>query len=98
MTTPVSDFIDIRNEQQDSFSVSSTGAQSPALSNAGVYDVLCDVDCFIKVGPTANDVTTSTGYPIFAGNVVPVYVNANGKIGAITSGASGTLKYHKVAT
>lgn len=68
-------------------------AQTGAL-DGGLYDIWCDVDVYIKVATTANDVTTSTGYLLRANNTIPLVVGDGEKIGAI--GAVGTLKLHKV--
>lgn len=86
----------IHGFSQASLSISAVGTQSDLLL-AGDYDVWADTECYVKVGPTASDVTTSTGYVIYAGNVVTLSVPVNCRIGAITSAASGTLKYHRVA-
>lgn len=89
--------VNIQGNSAKSLSVSGTGAQTSEKLLPGVYDVWCDVDVFIKVDKsTASDVTTSDGYKIFAGNVVPVQVPSESFLGAI-AGGSGTLKYHKVA-
>lgn len=86
--------ISIEGSPSQSFAVSAAAAQSAPLPG-GVYDVYCDVDVFIKVDEVANDVTTATGYKIFAGNVVPVNVGDSRCIGAIAGGA-GTIKFQKV--
>lgn len=91
----VLDVVDIAGRAQATLSVSGTAAQTAALAQ-GVYDVWCDAEVFIKVGETADDVTTSTGYVIQAGNVVPIWVPASNKLGAITAGAAATLRYHRV--
>lgn len=91
----VTDAADIENYTQANFAVSAVAAQGSALAE-GLYDVISDVACYIKVGPTANDVTVALGYPLLANNVVTVYVRANSKIGAITASGSGTIRYHKV--
>lgn len=80
-------------------SLSTVAAQTAALGatriTGSVYDVLSDVDCYIKVAETANDVTATTGYPILSGNVVPVWVPTGYKIGAITASGTGTLRIHR---
>ncbi len=84
--------------QQISFSVSGTPQQSDQLPFGG-YDVWCDeTDIYIKVATTADDVTTSTGYKVNRGNVVPVLINANYRLGVVTSGASGTVRLHRTAS
>lgn len=91
----VTDPISISGFSQASLSISGIAAQSAALTG-GVYDVWSTVDCYIKINATANDVTTSTGYLLRANNTVPMQVPDQEKIGAITSGAAGTLTYHRV--
>ena len=80
--------------------VSFTGAaaQSAALSpggTGGVYDIVSDIDCFIKVAATADDVTTTTGNPLSANEMLPLWVPNGYKIGAVSTSASGTLKIHQ---
>ena len=100
-TAFVMDAVDVKGNTQASFSISSTAAQSSALDSAasyqaGLYDVWADVDCYIKVATTANDVTVANGYLLRANNTIPVVVRPGDKIGAITVSASGTLYFHKV--
>lgn len=85
----------IKGNSQGTLAISAVAAQTAAL-HRGVYDVWSDADCWIKVDTTANDVTTSTGYKLFAGNVVPLEIGEGDKIGAI-AGAASNLHYHKVA-
>ena len=83
------------NAQGTPLSVSGTAAQTAAL-NGGLYDIWCDVDVYLKVATTANDVTTSTGYLLRANNTIALLLpNDLEKIGAI--GGVGTLRYHKVS-
>ena len=87
----------LQGNAQGALSISAVAAQTSAFTEAGYYDVWCDVDAFIKIAPTANDVTSGTGYPVFANTIVPnVMVLIGDKIGAIAGGA-GTLRYHKVS-
>jgi hypothetical protein len=95
---PVSDSVDIRDAAQGSLAISTTAAQSAAIADSGVFDLSSTVDCFVKVNAVANDVTTSTGYPLYLGNVVPFSISAGQKIGAITATGTGTLRWHRVAT
>lgn len=89
------DAVVLYGRQQQKFSVSGVAAQSAVLP-AGVYDVWCDVNCWVAVGPTASTgLTSDTGYVIFAGNVVSVDVRNGDKIGAI-AGSAGTLRFHQV--
>lgn len=90
----MSNAIFIEGSASINFAVSASAAVSNPLP-AGIYDVWCDVDVFIKVDETPNDVTTATGYKIFAGNVVAVNVADSRRIGAI-AGAAGTLHFQKV--
>lgn len=88
--------INIKGNSQAQLSVSGVAAQTGALASAGMYDVWCDVDVYLKVGSVANDVTTSTGYLLRANTTIPIKVDDDDKIGAIAGGA-GTLRYHKVS-
>jgi len=83
------------NAQGTPLVIGGAAAQTAALLE-GVYDLWSDVDCWIKVATTANDVTAVTGYLLRALISIPLIVRANRKIGAITEGGAGTLSYHKV--
>lgn len=91
----VSDPIDIEGWSARQVAVSGQATQTGRLRE-GVFDVWCDVACFIKVGEEASDVTASSGYPILANNVVSVFVRRGRRIGAITGGSSGTFSFHRV--
>jgi len=98
----ITDAVYLQNYSQVNFAISGAGAQSAALtvdtiSGAAIYDVWSDVDCYIKIATTASNVTTATGYLLRAGNSVAIIVPTDSKIGAITSGAAGTISYHRVA-
>lgn len=87
----------LQGNSQGALSISTSAAQTSAFAEAGYFDIWSDVDAFIKINPTADNVTTSTGYPVFANTIVPnVMVLVGDKIGAIAGGA-GTLRYHKVS-
>lgn len=88
-------YISIEGRQQFQLAMTVAAAQTAALK-PGVYDVVADVDCFIKVAKVANDVTTLTGYPLLANNQVPIEVKPDSKIGAILAAGTGTLKIHQV--
>lgn len=89
------DAIDIEGNARITQLVTSTSAAQTAALPEGIYDVWASVDTYIKVDPTANDVTTATGYLLRANNTVSVIVRANSKIGAIAGGA-GTLDAQRV--
>jgi len=91
----ISDVVDLEGNARVNISTSSTGAQSAALEE-GIYDVWSDVDCYLKVATTANDVTTSNGYLLRANNTIPVFVRRNSKIGVILASGTGTLSYHLI--
>ena len=79
-----------------SLAVSGTAAQTSVLG-VGVYAVWCPtLDVHIKVAETADDVQTSDGFTVFAGNMVAVGVPIGGRIGAITDGGSGTLYVFRI--
>jgi len=76
--------LQITGFSQNSLSISSAAAQTSALEN-GRYS-------------TANDVTTSTGFLLYANQMPDRFlIEAGHKIGAITSGSVGTLYYHRVS-
>lgn len=92
-------FVDIVGaEREPDLSVSAVAAQTAALGTSrtagSIYDLLSDVDCYIKIAEDASSVTTSNGYPILSGNVVSFFVPAGYKIGAIAASA-GTIKLHR---
>lgn len=87
----------LSGNSQGTLAVSAVAAQTSAIANEGYYDIWSDVDTYVKIGETANDVTTSTGYLLRADTTIPnVVIKRMDKIGAISSG-SGTLRYHKVS-
>ena len=87
----------LEGNSQGQLSVSGTAAQTSAFTDGGYYDLWCDVDVYIKVGETANDVTTSSGYLVRSGATVPnVLIKKNNKLGGIST-SSGTLRFHKVS-
>jgi hypothetical protein len=86
----------LKGNSQGQLSVSGTAAQTSAFTVPGMYDVWCDVDVYLKIDTTANDVTTSSGYLLRANNTVPFKIDDGDKLGAITA-SSGTLRFHKVS-
>lgn len=88
------DAINIQGFRQQSFAVSAVAAQGNSLDR-GNYDVWSDVDVWIKIGKTVDDVTASNGYMLYAGNVVSFFIDQGSRIGAIATGA-GTLRFHRV--
>lgn len=104
-TTPI--VIDGRS--QKTFVLSTTGAMSAPVEQ-GVYDIWSDVDCWIKVADSldrstgnkavtpnrAQDVTTATGYKLYANNVISVEIDENRQLGAVAGGA-GNIFFHRTA-
>lgn len=88
--------VNIKGAAQGQLSVSGTAAQTSAFVDEAIYDVWCDVDVYVKIATTANDVTTSTGYLLRVNNTVPFLIGVGDRIGAIAAG-SGTLRFHKVS-
>lgn len=89
--------LQITGFSQSSLSISSTGEHTSALER-GYYVIWSNVDCYIKTNTAASDVTTSTGLLLYANQMPgPFLIEPNHKIGAITSGAAGTLYYHRVS-
>jgi len=89
--------LDIAGYAKISLSVSGVAAQTSTLS-PGVYAVWSpDVTTHIKVGSTADNVTTSSGFTVFAGNMVALGIGlTENKIGAITDGGTGTLYVFRI--
>jgi len=88
--------VNLKGNSQGSLSVSGSAAQTSAIAVSGMYDVWCDIDVYLKVGPVANDVTTSSGYLLRANTTIPIKLDDGDRIGGI-SGGSGTLRFHKVS-
>lgn len=93
-------FVDITEAvRENDISISTSAAVSGALSvdrpAGGIYDLLSDVDCYIRVASDPSGVTVNSGYPLLAGNVVSVFVPSGYKIGVI-GGSAGTLKLMRV--
>lgn len=93
-------FVDITSASREAdISISASAAISGALSvdrpAGGIYDLLADVDCYIRVASDPSGVTINNGYPLLAGNVVSVFVPSGYKIGVVAASA-GTLKLMRV--
>ena len=87
----------LQGNSQGALSVSGSAAQTSAFTEDGYYDLWSDVDTWIKIAPTASDVTSGNGYLIRANTTYPNFMVLVGdKIGAIAGGA-GTLRFHKVS-
>ena len=82
---------------QAQLAVTAAASQTAAFADGGLYDVWCDeADCWLAVGAApAATVSTTTGYKLYKGNVVSVFIGGADKLGAVSSTA-GTLRYHKV--
>lgn len=91
------DYVDLQGSAQISLSISGVAAETAASAVTAIYDVWSDADCYLKIAASASDVATSTGYLLRANNTVPFVIRQGMKLGAITSGASGTLRLHRVA-
>jgi len=93
--TEISDCVFLEDKVRISdLSFSGTAGTTAALAE-GRYDVKSSIDCYLAVAVDPSAVTTSTGYPLLANNVVTVHVPANYKISAI-GGSSGTLTIYPV--
>lgn len=87
--------LDLEGNAAATLALSTSAAQTAALGE-GAYEVWCDADCFLKVAPTANDVTTSNGFLLKANTPRTLMVRGNSKIGGIVSTGTPTLRYHRV--
>ncbi len=93
----VQEYIDIEGNSQAQLTVLPSATQTSIALPMGRYDLISDVDCFIKLASTANNVTTSTGYPILANNMVSFVCRGSSRLGAISNNSlSGTIIYHKI--
>jgi hypothetical protein len=91
------DSLDLENNSAATLALSTSAAQSAALTE-GVYDIWCSTgDCFVRVAPTATGVTAANGYLLRASITIRVRVREGSKIGAIVASGTPTLSYHKVA-
>lgn len=86
-----------RVESPDLVANNVTPQQTGVLSE-GVYSIMnvSDVDCWIKIGVTANDVTAASGRRVVSGNEVFAEVKEGRKIGALAVTGTVTLEIHKV--
>lgn len=88
--------IHITGFSQQTLALNSSGADTSALA-AGLYDITCSSDCFIKVHATnAADVTTSTGYPLKANTIITVYIPDQHVLGGVVASGTPNLVYHRV--
>jgi len=92
--------ITISGYTQGNLAISSTAATTvPAdIPELADYALWTDVDCYIKIGPPeTTTVTVANGFILYAGGMPPPITISKGScIQAITSSASGTLRYHKI--
>lgn len=98
------DAINIKNHLQGNIALVADTANKSAPLPAGKYDIWCDADVFVRIAPfrrgdvvtgapnRAEDVTTSNGYQIYAGNVETFDVQEGDIIGAI-SASIATVRY-----
>lgn len=85
-------------EQETSLSATTTAAVSTAI-DSGVYQISTDVTCYLKIAATAalaDDVTTSTGFPLYAGNALDFRMPQGYYLGAITATGTATVRIHRV--
>lgn len=94
----ITDAVDLESNTQQQISMSQVMNQSPRLDE-GVYDVWCDQEAYIGVGPDESGILTpATGYKLLAGNIVPLIVRDQSRIaGVLDIGVTaGTLCYHRI--
>lgn len=89
----------VNTSRKPDLAISGVAAVTAALETDRVkgstFDLLATTDCYIAISADPSGVTTISGYPLLAGNVVSFFVPAGFKIGAITSGTAGTLLIHR---
>lgn len=90
------DVLDIEGKTRINLAfAANTAVQTAAAARATTYAIWSTVDCFLKIDEVADDVTLTTGYPLFAGNLVPFACGTNSKVGVIGATA-GTLSLFPV--
>lgn len=101
------DAINIKNKSQANIALAANTANKSLPLAAGKYDIWCDADVFIRVAPfrrgdvvtaspnRAEDVTTTNGYQIFAGDVATFDIQDGDVIGAISASIS-TVRFMQV--
>jgi hypothetical protein len=90
--------INIKDCVQTRLSLSATAA-TPVQFSAGNYSIQSDTDCFVFLRSTsalADDVTTTTGFPLMANNQLTIIIPKDYYVSAITSSAAGTLILHSI--
>lgn len=90
----VTDALDIVGKTRVDRSLSTTGAATAAFSEGCIVTANADVDCFLKIEATsalAAAVTTSTGWPLYAGNQVRLRVPTGYFVGGVVASGTGTL-------
>lgn len=88
--------VDVHASDAAALSIGTSAAQTTAIAGAGVYDLLSDTECFVRIDPsTGLSVTTGNGYRLLAGNAVPFRVAVGDKIAAIMASGSGSLRYQR---
>lgn len=94
----ITDAARINGHSRVDVAISAVATQTGVLTE-GIYDVWADVDCWLKMAITANDVTSAaganTGYMLKANNAVTFDIHGGDRIGVV-AGGSGTLSYHRV--
>jgi hypothetical protein len=94
-TTNVVDWLDIEDYAGATITLAAGEVNSAALAE-GVYEVNTDTVCYIKVGPSAAGVTTSTGLKLSPNVPRLILIRQGSRINSIAGGA-GVLNFHKVA-
>ena len=84
--------------RETDLSVTSSATQTAALTEGSydIYNSSTTLVVYVKIFPTANDVTTSTGYPIPPNTTINFDVFTNDKIGAIAASGTTAVLIHRV--
>lgn len=92
--TQVVDWADIEEYVNQGVTLAAAEVNSAALVE-GVYDLIADVVCYIKIGPAAAGVTTVNGYRLAANVRERFLIRQGSRVNTIAGGA-GDLRIHKV--
>jgi len=88
--------VDIEEQAAATINIAAAATETTAGLEEGYYDVHVSQNAYVKIAPTANDVTAGTGYLQLANTVVTYVVREGSKIGCIRDAADGVLRYHRV--
>ena len=87
-----------RNRVADLSINATTATGTATITEGGEYTIYCkdSVDCFVRVGATANNTMPANSQRLISGNMVEVIVEKGQKIWAMCETGTATLEICKV--